>query len=255
MRRNQRKSGFTLVEIMVVISIIATLAGLLLAALPKVKERARQAVCRSNLKQLGVAVTLYSENNSNCLPLAMQQDQILGTVYWSDLLCVPYVTPGPPTLRTTAQQISYTMQLRTNGKLHGVFYCPDEGDHSIPAYGVNAIDDRDQTSISGQRGSHQFGIAMSMRGGTFVPVTFNEVSNPSATVFLADSTANSQCNTDFWHIVALQHQFNTETGADTTVQPSTSLRHSGHYCVLYVDGHSDYAMEEIPADWYVLKPQ
>ena len=254
MRRNPCRSGFTLIELLVVISIIATLAGLLLAALPQVKERARQVVCRSNLKQLGTAISLYSENN-NCLPIAMMQDKTLGTVYWSDLICIPYVTPGPPTVRTTAQQVAYAASLRANGKLHGIFYCPDAGDHSIPAYGVNAIDDRDQTSIGGQHGSHQYGLTMNMRSGASVPVSLNEIPNPGSTVLLADTPANDSSQADFWRIVTLEHQFETETGADITSQPSTSLRHSGHYCVLYVDGHSEYMNEETPADWYVLKAQ
>ncbi len=60
--------GFTLIELMVVIAIIGTLIGLLLPAVGKVRDSARMTQCKSNMRQIGIAMQAYSEDFEGNLP-------------------------------------------------------------------------------------------------------------------------------------------------------------------------------------------
>jgi len=90
--RRRRVPAFTLIELLVVIAIIAILAAILFPVFAQAREKARSAQCLSNVKQLGLAITMYAQDHDEKMPFnyAYTWPGQAYLYYWQDL-CRPYV--------------------------------------------------------------------------------------------------------------------------------------------------------------------
>ncbi len=84
------RKGFTLIELLVVIAIIAILAAILFPVFAKAREKARQASCLSNVKQINLALNMYAQDYDDTLPCVQMRSATTFYGYWFDV-CEPYM--------------------------------------------------------------------------------------------------------------------------------------------------------------------
>jgi prepilin-type N-terminal cleavage/methylation domain-containing protein/prepilin-type processing-associated H-X9-DG protein len=137
------RAGFTLIELLVVVAIVAVLAALLAPALKSARDRAKQAACMSNLRQLGALIIVYAGDYNGQAPLGF------GAAYPDKV-----GTPGSPATQLddrAGQYLYYTPHGFIGlGRLYElnylsnpqVFYCPalqptKFGGYRYPAFGWN----------------------------------------------------------------------------------------------------------------------
>lgn len=123
------KKAFTLIELMVVVSIIALLAMMLVPALQRALEMTRRASCLANLKGAGTALALYSQANDNNYPLIPGKGwdtNVDGSQYKSDT-GNPFTTALPTGDWTMGRSVtSLVFMLIRNGEAPKLFICPSD---------------------------------------------------------------------------------------------------------------------------------
>jgi prepilin-type N-terminal cleavage/methylation domain-containing protein/prepilin-type processing-associated H-X9-DG protein len=203
------RRAFTLIELLVVIAIIAILAAILFPVFARAREKARQSSCQSNLKQMGLAWAMYTQDYDERTPrawsgLADNND----AMSWADVIS-PYAKN---------QQIfdcpSYTTRMALYTSASPVFAGLQIYNHNNFSYGYN------QTYWGGAA------YAGGPPAHSISGCSLADIAAPAETI----------CITDFnWYEAAAQYDIPTNY---TSQPPSTAVyRHNDMLNALFCDGH------------------
>lgn len=158
--------GFTLIELLVVIAIIAILASILFPVFARAREKARTTNCASNLKQLALAMLMYSEDYDETLPLSVNGsggDGVYGGWVWYDIFPVPSSGSFDVTKGALFPYVKNSQ----------VYICPS---------------DRIQKGDSYEMNSYIEGLSLA------------EVSDESAVILLAEENAGGTANDGYFQV-------------------------------------------------------
>ena len=119
----QDARAFTLIELLVVIAIIGILAAMLLPALNRAREKGRSAVCVSNLRQITIAIRLYTDDNNGYMPTPSYGTGLDDSG-----------DPIGPWPKLLARYMPRRTPIGVNPPPNRVFTCPSAGSDSFPGF-------------------------------------------------------------------------------------------------------------------------
>jgi len=263
MRTRQRAAaGFTLVELLVVIGIIALLIGILMPALNRARESARQVKCLSNVRQLSMAFVMYANNNRGEFPLrgrlngASSEDW----VWWQNPTgAVIAATVAPPSGGGMTAYQGRTVEQQNNRHLGGVvpYLGPSSSFIDAAEYLVCPSDDvsiRPKATTAAKGGAFKFSYTMNRRLSAEYPETpkMSSVKRPTEIAMIMEEAASTiddgACEMAAYDKAGVRQEggnllniVHDRRGAniDNTYDPVLSLPdRKGN--VGYVDGHAEY---------------
>lgn len=207
-----QKHGFTLIELLVVIAIVAILAAILFPVFAQAREKARQSVCLSNLRQMGLGVMMYAQDYDEAFPLDSHTGGG-GNAGWVWIKTLqPYVNtkllyrcPSDPSSNwerpLSGQVVTRKTSYATN------FWM-------LPRLGVDEL----TTHCSGFN-------------------TLSSIRSPTRTIYIAEVRTNAAGGADHYHPAAWRYPNNCGTYFEPADELALSW-HSGGTNYTFVDGHA-----------------
>ena len=231
--RSRARRAFTLIELLVVIAIIAILAALLLPALARAKQKGQQAVCLSNLRQIGLAFQIYLGENNDHFPDRRDLKSTLPGGYR------PWTTWPPSDPRTGWAATNF------------VSACPNWNVWSCPAAvnstTGNAVQSAQATSNDTNTSPSRYWAWRFDRPDDpvgqedFWGKSESQAVGDLETASLTDATLGPISGVTDVELVVDPYFPNTPTGA-TAVDPALKGRtiHGGGRCRIFLDGHTQF---------------
>jgi len=210
-----RSEGFTLIELLVVIAIISILSAILFPVFARARESARRASCLSNLKQIGLGMTMYVQDYDEHYPMALEGKW--GGPY------KPQTTPGWPGTKFQVSDgnpgghfFSWMDMIYPYVKNTQIFVCPSKqtGADDVPSYGYSE-------AIDGAGNSHYANIGVDNNVG----LSLSQIQRPSETLIVLDWVS-------YYNIYANPREYNP-----------ASISRAPHFDgtnIVFCDGHAKW---------------
>jgi prepilin-type N-terminal cleavage/methylation domain-containing protein/prepilin-type processing-associated H-X9-DG protein len=228
MKPSTTSRGFTLIELLVVIAIIAILAALLLPALSRAKMSAQRISCMNKLRQWGIGITMYCQENDGNLPRESAGGGGSTLNNWTQVInpanadvwynALPPMIRVPPASEFGSSKANWVRFYDTSR----LFQCPQAHFPNGVAANPNAL----------------FSIAMNSKliQGSATTIRVETVKKTSQTVFFLENRLAGETRVDPAQVS--DNDPNADLGQPSSFANRFAARHFGSGNIAFVDGHS-----------------